>query len=300
MYKIIDVNGSKICHQPFPSIWTAEYHNYCIDLLTKILSFCPNKINIIFGNIEHSFKNDNKTIKIDIQTEHTLVKFGGRSVDEIIFGSVDLLDEDGKYLIRICNRDYYSGLDAVIEYSMANIFNVSTNLICNEYSKRATYIAPMIYDLDNFNSENRQHTITIGNHSDRRKILNSKIDKIINVQNVLDKNRLKDIYDQTKIIINVHQTDHHHTLEELRILPALCNGVIIISEDVPLKDIIPYSSSVVWGSYKDIPDIVKDVQDNYDYYHKKLFTANLAAVLQKLRDDNFKKTKSLIETLAKH
>lgn len=300
MYKIIDVNGSKICYEPFPSMWTAEYYNYCIDLLIKTLASCPNKINIIFGNIEYLFKNDNKTIKIDIQTEHTLVKPGGRSVDELIFGSVDLLDEDGKYLIRIVERNYFSRLDVIIDYSMANIFNASTNSICNEYSKRVTYIAPMLYDLNNFNNQNRQYTITIGNSSDRRTVLNSKINGLVNIQNVLDKEKLKDIYKQTKIMINIHQTDHHHTLEELRILPALCNGVIIVSEDVPLKDVIPYSDSIIWGSYADIPDIVKDVEDNYDYCHERIFTTKLTSILQQLRCDNLKKMKSLIDTLAKH
>lgn len=40
-------------------------------------------INIILDGGEYNFRNNNKTIKIGINYEHTLVKQGGRSVKKV-------------------------------------------------------------------------------------------------------------------------------------------------------------------------------------------------------------------------
>ena len=98
-----------------------------------------------------------------------------------------------------------------------------------------------------------------------------------------------------RILVNVHQTDHHHTFEELRVLPALCNGVLIISEEVPLKEEIPYSESIIWSSYDRLPETIEKVKENYDYYYKKIFTEKLHSDLVKLQEDNLKNIKDIIK-----
>ena len=52
---------------------------------------------------------------------------------------------------------------------------------------------------------------------------------------------LKKPFDEHAILVNVHQTEEHHTLEEFRILPALLRGMVIISEVSPLIEYVPYS-----------------------------------------------------------
>lgn len=301
MYTIIDVGESKICNHSSPSMWTSEYYRYCLRLLIAALHGSVKPLNVIFGDIECDFHNSNKTVKIDIQSEHTLVKLGGRSVDEIVWGNIDLLDGTGKYLIRIPNYGYYSSLDATIEYSLPNIVNIGSNDKFNDYLRRAVYIPPIIYDCPDFNVEERSSIITLGNNSDRRtefarKAAECSLD-ISSVQNVLSKDHLKRVYNKTKIMVNVHQTDHHHTLEELRILPALCNGVIVVSEDVPLKDVIPYSDYIVWSSYDNLAETVRDVQNNYSNYHKKIFTHNLESKLMLSCEGNIEKFGRLIDRL---
>lgn len=301
MYTIIDVNGSKVCHHSSPSIWTSEYYFYCLRLLVAVLQRSQKSVNIIFGDIACDFHNSNNTIKIDIQSEHTLVKLGGRSVDEVVSGNIDLLDGTGKYLIRIPNYNYYSRLDATIEYSRPNIANVQTNSLYTDYIKRAIYIAPTIYDVVNFQMGNRSATITLGNSSDRRiefawKTKTMGLD-ISNIQNVLSKHSLKSMYNDTKIMVNVHQTDHHHTFEELRVLPALCNGVIIVSERVPLKEVIPYVDSIVWSSYNDLAQTVRDVQNNYNDYFQRIFTHKLEEQIIALRQDNINNLADLIDKI---
>jgi hypothetical protein len=98
---------------------------------------------------------------------------------------------------------------------------------------------------------------------------------------------LLNTYDKTKIMVNVHQTDHHHTFEELRVLPALLNGVIVISENVPLKEMIPYNEYIIWSSYEDIPSKTLEVMTNYSYYFDKLFTnGDIGLMLDKIKTNN--------------
>ena len=90
-------------------------------------------------------------------------------------------------------------------------------------------------------------------------------------------------------MVNVHQTDHHHTFEELRVLPALLNCVIIISEDVPLKESIPYGEYIIWCTYDEIPAKTLEVINNYTYYFDKLFTnGNIDVILNNINTNNLK------------
>lgn len=279
-------------------MWTAEYYNYCANLIVSSFDHIKNDINIVFGDINYDFGNSNKILKIDIQSEHTLVKLGGRSVDEIIFGNTNLLDGSGKYLIRIPNYEYYSKLDAIIEYSLPNIANIKTNNKFTDYLKKAIYIAPTICKT-NFDSKNRAAIITLSNNSSRREVFNLETAdlNIKNVQNILRKDDLEQIYNKTKIMVNVHQTDHHHTFEELRVLPALQNGVIIVSEDVPLKEAIPYANSIVWSSYENLAKTVRDVRLNYEDYYKKIFTSTLHEQLEEMSYNNMKNLINFFDNL---
>ena len=67
-----------------------------------------------------------------------------------------------------------------------------------------------------------------------------------NVNNCFDNKELQELYSNTKILINVHQTKDHQTFEELRALPALLCGCLIISEESPLQELIPYHKYIIW------------------------------------------------------
>ena len=290
MMQIISAGGSFIGFNPNHDIHINEYYQYCVRLIAKWLHDNPNeKLNITLGNYQCDFNNNNKEIKLDIQYEHTLVKNGGRSVDNIVFGCID--HEDGKYLIRIANYDYLNSLDGIIEYSIPNILNVSTGDF-SRYLSKVGYIAPTIYEKLDFDKSQKTNTITMfsENASNRRsKFVNDSKAKglnQLNVTGVFSKESLKQVYQKTKIMVNLHQTDHHHTFEELRVLPALCNGVIIVSEDVPLKEHIPYGDFIVWSSYKDLVDTTLDVQSNYEHFYRQIFTDRLSEILLTLKKSN--------------
>ncbi len=299
---ILEVGESRICYETNPSIWTSEYYRYCVRLLVSALSLVDKPVNIILGTTHHDFCNANKTLRLDMQTEHTLVKPGGRDSEGALLGDVDLLDEDGTYLIRIPNYEYYAGLDATIEYSLPNIANMGSNDKYLDYLETAAYVSPMIYDSPDFTTGERTATITMfsGNPCHRRHVFAQQSGPLglTNIQGVFSKKDLRRVYQQTKIMVNVHQTDHHHTFEELRVLPALCNGVVIVSENVPLKHKIPYASSIVWCSYGDLARTVASVQHNYKLYFKQIFTSYLKEHLRQLHKHNIEGFADLIRQIA--
>jgi hypothetical protein len=98
-------------------------------------------------------------------------------------------------------------------------------------------------------------------------------------------NLLKD----TKIILNIHQTEHHNTFEELRCLPALLCGTIVISEHSPLKEHIPYKDYIIWTSYDDINTTIFEVLKNYEEHYNKLFiNSNFKNVIDTMRETSIK------------
>jgi len=287
---IIDkIKNSYIIYTNNQVVHTREYYNYCVSLLKKWLNDIDDDLNIIFGDYNFDFDNPNKIIKVDIQCEHTLVKNGGRSVTNKIYGNVK--SDDGYYLVRIDKFNYLNSLDMVIEYSLPNIENIKTSGKFNDYLNKVFYVAPMLYK-SKFDGV-KTDIITLFDHNNnhrRSNILNKLKEYGVNnkiVTNCFSHECLLNTYDKTKIMVNVHQTDHHHTFEELRVLPALLNGVIIISEDVPLKEAIPYNEYIIWCNYEDIPSKTLEVMNNYTYYFDKLFTnGNIDVILDKININN--------------
>jgi hypothetical protein len=287
------------------------YYEYIIDLLKKCLSNNKNiELNINFtDDINHNFNNNNKTILIDINYEHTLVKPGGRGSNNSPIGKIKIDNnsndnENNFYLVRIDRYEYLIQFDIIIDYSNTNLYNVKESNLFNDFSNKYIYISSAIYDLY-FNKENRNinclTTFINTNEPRRLKLLEDiKEKKIshINVNNYFEKENLQHLYKNVKILINVHQTDHHDTIEELRILPALQCGVIVISENSPLTELIPYNEFIIWSSYDNILDKVKEVSDNYDYYHDLIFKNDkIENKLNELHEMNYNNLNNLLNII---
>lgn len=280
MVKVEKVGSSFICYYSLPDIHIREYYNYCLSLLKeKLISSPLLEINLIFGKIKYTFENHFKTIHCDIQIEHTLVKEEGRGVKYKIFGKVKT-DENKNYLVRIVDLEYFDNLDFIIDYSLPNILNVSESGKFFNISSKIIHISPTITEV-NFEKKNKISVISTfsENGSERRQNFQKKIkNKILdynNITNKFSKDELDNIFFESKILVNVHQTDHHHTFEELRVLPALCRGVIIVSEDVPLKEKIPYHEFIIWSNYDELINKIKEVTENYNFYYEKIFNEKL-------------------------
>jgi len=257
--------------------------------------------------LNNNFKNLNYLkYKIFFQVEHNLVLKEGRSINKnnLIFGNIKSIYNNDNYLVRIINLENYDKYDFIIEYSLLNIENIKrSNKFDNNFIKKILYLPPFVYDI-NFNFQFKRNIELLTTYIDinelRRKklfdLLNKNNIEFINKNSIFDKDKLCEIYDNTKILINIHQTNHHHTLEEFRILPALSRGVIIISEIVPLKEIIPYHEYIIWTEYDNILETIKNTLKKYDYYHNNFFgeQSKLNEILNNLNDNSLNNIKKNI------
>ena len=96
----------------------------------------------------------------------------------------------------------------------------------------------------------------------------------------------KFILDDTRILINLHQTPSHHTFEELRVLPALLRGIVVIAEVSPLHTSIPYYEYIVWSHINSMATTIRNVSANYNSYYEKFHgpQSKLGELIQTMRD----------------
>ena len=199
-----------------------DYYHYILSLLKYVIDKNNLSINIILDGGEYNFSNNNKIIKIAINYEHTLVKEGGRSVQkDTPYGNIKY-NENENYLVRINKFQYLNSSDIVIDYSNPNIDNVKQSGLFVDFSNKHIYIAPILYENLHMNTNNRNLqslTTFINIKEPRRKTLLEDISKSTlnhsNVNNCFDKCKLQELYQNTKVLINIHQTPHHDTFEEL-------------------------------------------------------------------------------------
>lgn len=227
-----------------------EYYQF---ILNKIKSFLMD--NNVHASVNFGCNELVKDINLGFQYEHTIIK-----------------GYNGEYECLINDFDNLIKCDFVFEYSNANINHIKKYSEFNEYLKVGRYFPPLIYDITK--SHKRTHNcLTIHNITPRRHEIHQQVD----IQyyhhecgnDPYGKENMKEIMDKFKVLINIHQTDNHHTLEELRVLPALMTGILIISEDVPYKESIPYSQHIVWSSFEELPHVINDVLKNYNEYCEK-------------------------------
>jgi hypothetical protein len=279
-----------------------DYYQMIVEIIKNFLyNNSDLNINITLCNNHYNFNNNNKTIKININYEHTLVKKGGRDVlSNTPFGNI-YYDNNEKYLVRIDRYNELNNSNIIIDYSIPNIYNVKSCQLFNLFSNKHIYISSSIYDFK-FIKENRSiitlTTFINTNEPRRAKLLNELSNKKmphINVNNCFEKNALKNLYENTKILINIHQTPHHDTFEELRVLPALQCGVIVIGERSPLNNLIPYNEFIIWTDYNNIINTLNDVISNYDYFYDLIFSKEKIGKLFNFNSINYNTLSDIIK-----
>lgn len=293
---IYSVNGSFLYYDD-KDVVVRDYYQNLVELIKSIISNNPLlNVNITICNNPFDFNNTNKTIKIKINYEHTLVKRNGRSVP--IGTPVGNIDDDNneKYLVRIDKFDDLKSADIIIDYSIPNIINVKSCSKFNAISEKHIYISSSIHEPYFDKTKRNINTLTtfINTVEPRRAGLLNKLKSHTNIHNCFDKTELQNILKNTKILINIHQTPYHHTFEELRVLPALECGVIVISERSPLNETIPYNNLIIWADYNDIIEKVREVIENYEIFHSTIFSTENRDILYELKNENYKVLQSAI------
>ena len=296
-----NIHNNCILYNTNSDVIIKNYYLYVANLCRVVLYKQGNLgLNLILGDYHYDFGNTNRLVKIEMNYEHTLVKPGGRHTHDAPSGNIKIPSNlryqtaEENYLVRICEYEKVNKNDIVVDYSNPNIVNVKeSGSLLEEFYNKLIYVSPILYDCDVSLRTRRLNCITtfISLQQPRRaklleNILHSGISHL-NIKNCFTSDTLQQLYFDTKIIINIHQTDEHHTLEELRVLPALLCGVIVICEESPLKQHVPYSHFIVWTTYENIIETVKNVQENYDRYYNKLFiSSDFKDVIETMKNDN--------------
>ena len=212
-----------------------------------------------------------------------------------MLGKVPTKNKNDFYLVRLIQEGLSAFMEAdiIVDYSLANIENIRLSQQHDILIPKLVYIPSIPFEYEPFYGKHSRNSVTscvlVFDDGSRRGIILHKLNGLVPVKNayfnsLLD---LQTLWDDSKILVNVHQTDQHHTLEEFRILPALSRGVIVVSEWVPLAHIMPFHEYIIFCDYDDIPKTVKHVYDNYESYRDRFFgnSSKLGEIFAKMKTD---------------
>jgi hypothetical protein len=248
----------------------SEYYNYILNLIFENTIYIKNK-KICFGCYVEECD-----IKIDFQYEHTIIK------------------EDKKKTFKIHRYDDLMRFDYILDYSNCNVEHLNNFKEIEKYNSKLIYFPPLIYDdlkaIDT--ALRKKNIVALHNMSTRRAHIYEKMNHDL-ILDVYDKNEIKKYLDEYKVLINIHQIDEHLTFEELRCLPALLTRILIVSEDVPYRESIPYANHIIWCNYENICDKANEVISNYDFFYEK-HMINIEKTYNFLKNENKIKIKNIL------
>lgn len=274
-YSVCRINWTIFIFRSNPEIVIHDYYFYVQNLLIQNLGKIKKR-GLVFYECT-GFKPLKLLIpstNIFLQIEHTLFNPRNNVLSPGIPGGLKVPGHQKNYLVRIAEIEKLTNADIIFDYSRINLFNIRSAPKLKDYLRKSFCISPSLYPLS-INSHGRNGVITLFGNPDlsRRKLFLEDLKK----HRIISKNirdvyfGIDKIYQKTKMVINIRQTDSYDTLEELRVLPALRNGAIVICETAPYAEKTAYSKFIIWGSLQELPRLVEDVEKNYEEVHARIF-----------------------------
>lgn len=287
------IGAGRLVHQRRSLLYTRVWYEYCVGLFRAALRERDVARTVVIGNDAALPFADKDALRIGLQFEHTLVKPGGRDSADAPTGVVPIGDGPERYLVRLANPRYLAALDVIVDYSRPNRANVERSGLHPDYAAKVIELAPLLYPAELAATPRSVPIAALfaSRPGDRRDTLLAQLRAsglpVRRFQGVYSATGLRALFRRCAILVNLRQTDHHDTFEELRVLPALLCGVVVVSEDVPLRDSIPYHRHIVWSSRAALSDTVRATHENYAAVRAALFDdGRLDEVLQTMRQAN--------------
>jgi hypothetical protein len=258
-----------------PEVVIYDYYFYIRDLLRTDLCGVQKACFVLYDcNSFHFLKIFLPIVRIRLQIEHTLVKPGGRGAENAFLGNLMIPNSEQQYLVRIADFEGLKKSSIVFDYSRINLYNIRSNQALHVFLRKVFCINPALYPIST-DVDGREGIITLfGNPEDsRRKLFLEDLSRhqirYNNIRGIYF--GIDSIYRSVKIVINIRQTEYHDTLEELRVLPALRSGAIVVCEAAPYAVKTWYSKFIIWGSIDQLPKLIADTKKNYNQIHSKIF-----------------------------
>jgi len=154
----------------------------------------------------------------------------------------------------------------IIDYSQANIDILVSN---GKLRNKIFYIPYCPNDNEIFNYEKIYDCCTIDPDTSRRFDCINKIPNIDIIKG-WGKERDDKLF-RYKIIVNVHKHNDWQIYEEIRCNRCTFNKMIVITEKSLPDPKNPIKDHIIECNYDDIPAMVEEVRNNYEFYYNKLF-----------------------------
>ncbi|QWD91015.1 hypothetical protein [Polynucleobacter sp. MWH-Braz-FAM2G] len=275
-YQVFLINQKAIfIYRSNPEIVVRDYYFYVQGLLLDSLVALNSKCLVFFECPGLKLlKICLPFYEIYLQIEHTLLDPKATKEFKTLPGKLSTGDGSENYLVRIAEFEKLNQASLVIDYSRVNLFNIASSELLKNFRLKSFCISPSLYPIDTKTS-GRSGVITLFGNPEipRRKLfleaLNNAQIEFKNVRGMYF--GVEEVYRKAKIIVNVRQTDIFYTLEELRVLPALRSGAIVISEVAPYIKKTAYSKFIIFGTIEELPGLIKEVEQNYQVVHQRIF-----------------------------
>ena len=154
----------------------------------------------------------------------------------------------------------------IIDYSQANIHILVSN---GKLRNKIFYVPYCPNDSEIFNYEKIYDCCIIDPDTSRRL---ECINKIPNMDIITGWGRERDekLF-RYKILVNIHKHLDWKIYEEIRCSRCTFNKMIVITEKSLPDPNYPLKDHIIECDYDDIPAMVKEVLNNYEFYYNKLF-----------------------------
>jgi hypothetical protein len=149
----------------------------------------------------------------------------------------------------------------IIDYNYANILISPRKLLYLPYQYNPSEI---------YNIEKTQNVTFIGWLNERRIIPILKIPVLVTHTNGFGAERDRILF-ANKVLVNIHYDENYNVFEEIRCNRCIFNKLIVISEPSIHMEHYKLKKYMIECPLDEIPEMVKQVLDNYEEYHSKLF-----------------------------
>ncbi|HEX6833334.1 MAG TPA: hypothetical protein VF132_07360 [Rudaea sp.] len=270
------VGPAVLTHNPSHTVYVRAYYRYCVQLFRHALQRQPRALHLVFGG----YPEGDCTLpvrRMQFQIEHTIVKPGGGDSEGAPVSATPLPHGEGRYLARLLHRPILAAADLVIDYSRANLLHLRGAGGFDDVLAHTSVIAPLLHEPWFARDGRDRACLTLfsdAREGRRARFLATARARglpIRNLKRCFDSDALQAHYRRTRVLVNMRRSDHHDTIEELRILPALQSGVIVVSEDAPLRDALPYARFIVWAPYDALAETAAEILRDYERWHARVF-----------------------------
>ncbi len=312
-YRSEPVGAGRLVWNPRHPVHLRAYYHHVVGLVRSILADQPTPLTVIFdepGKRPPALARllddaRGRVVRVGVQYEHTLVRPGGRDAEGATPSATPLPEGGGCYLARVLDRAFLEACDLVVDYSLANRAHLERAGGYERLLGRMLCLSPVLVPPALPPLPPVPTALTLFSDPSvprRRRFLDAAAARGLPLSNLRGVWRMTDLaarYRRAGVLVNLHQTDEHHTLEELRVLPALLCGTLVVSENVPLGVVIPYADHIVWADAGGMVDAVEQVlSDPAGHRERVLRHPRLVATIAALQASQRAALRSALAALA--